>query len=75
MERKLTAILSADVRGYSRLMGDDLEGLAEASGICISGLVAHCVRAPEGQRGGPLRLNTGRARERGPADNPVISRV
>ncbi len=23
MERKLTAILSADVKGYSRLMGDD----------------------------------------------------
>src|SRR5215510_4510539 len=26
MERKLTAILSADVKGYSRLMGDDEEG-------------------------------------------------
>ncbi len=25
MERKLTAILSADVEGYSRLMGDDEE--------------------------------------------------
>src|SRR3989442_4140346 len=25
MERKLTAILSADVRGYSRLMGEDEE--------------------------------------------------
>jgi adenylate cyclase len=25
MERKLTAILSADVQGYSRLMGDDEE--------------------------------------------------
>src|SRR5919108_6520602 len=25
MERKLTAILSADVKGYSRLMGDDEE--------------------------------------------------
>ncbi|MBV8054225.1 MAG: hypothetical protein JO071_03185 [Deltaproteobacteria bacterium] len=26
MERKLTAILCADVHGYSRLMGDDEEG-------------------------------------------------
>ncbi len=26
VERKLTAILSADVRGYSRLMGEDEEG-------------------------------------------------
>ena len=26
MERKLTAILSADVKGYSRLMGADEEG-------------------------------------------------
>ena len=26
MERKLTAILSADVKGYSRLMGEDEEG-------------------------------------------------
>ena len=26
MERKLTAILSADVKGYSRLMGKDDEG-------------------------------------------------
>jgi len=26
MERKLTAILSADVKGYSRLMGTDEEG-------------------------------------------------
>lgn len=25
MERKLTAILSADVKGYSRLMGEDDE--------------------------------------------------
>ncbi len=25
MERKLTAILSADVEGYSRLMGEDEE--------------------------------------------------
>jgi len=25
IERKLTAILSADVKGYSRLMGDDEE--------------------------------------------------
>jgi tetratricopeptide (TPR) repeat protein len=28
MERKLTAILSADVKGYSRLMGEDEEAIA-----------------------------------------------
>src|SRR5262245_20321243 len=28
MERKLTAILSADVAGYSRLMGEDEEAIA-----------------------------------------------
>jgi len=28
MERKLTAILSADVRGYSRLMGENEEAIA-----------------------------------------------
>jgi len=28
MERKLTAILSADVKGYSRLMGEDEEATA-----------------------------------------------
>jgi class 3 adenylate cyclase len=30
MERKLTAILSADVEGYSRLMGDDEEATVKS---------------------------------------------
>ena len=30
MERKLAAILSADVQGYSRLMGDDEEATIRA---------------------------------------------
>ena len=30
MQRKLTAILSADVKGYSRLMGQDEEATVEA---------------------------------------------
>ncbi len=29
MERKLTAILSADVEGYSRLMGEDEEKVSD----------------------------------------------
>jgi len=29
MERKLTAILSADVAGYSRLMGEDEEATSQ----------------------------------------------
>jgi len=29
VKRKLTAILSADVKGYSRLMGDDEKGTVE----------------------------------------------
>ncbi len=33
MERKLAAILSADVQGYSRLMGADEEGTIETLGI------------------------------------------
>ena len=28
VKRKLTAILSADVKGYSRLMGEDEKGLS-----------------------------------------------
>ena len=31
MERKLTAILSADVKGYSRLMGEDEEATIRTS--------------------------------------------
>jgi len=31
MERKLTAILSADVKGYSRLMGEDEEATLRSS--------------------------------------------
>ena len=32
MERKLTAILSADVKGYSRLMGEDEEDVLGQKG-------------------------------------------
>ena len=34
MERKLTAILCADVYGYSRLMGEDEEGTLRTLSIC-----------------------------------------
>lgn len=34
MERKLTAILSADVQGYSRLMGNDEEATVATLGVC-----------------------------------------
>ena len=34
VERKLTAILSADVAGYSRPMGDDEEATVAALGAC-----------------------------------------
>src|SRR5216683_3958184 len=42
MERKLTAILSADVKGYSRLMGDDEEATIRTLTACralISSLI------------------------------------
>ena len=42
MERKLTAILSTDVKGYSRLMGDDEEATVhtlKAYRVVISGLI------------------------------------
>ena len=35
MERKLTAILSADVEGYSRLMGDDEEATVVPSILIV----------------------------------------
>jgi adenylate cyclase len=34
MERKLAAILSADVQGYSRLMGDDEEATIRTLTTC-----------------------------------------
>ncbi len=34
MERKLTAILSADVEGYSRLMGEDEEATIRTLNFC-----------------------------------------
>ena len=38
MERKLAAILSADVKGYSRLMGDDEEAtIRTLTATCGSG--------------------------------------
>ncbi len=43
MERRLVAILAADVVGYSRLVGEDEEGTLRTLGVCreiIDGLVA-----------------------------------
>src|SRR5690348_5233967 len=34
VERKLTAVLSADVQGYSRLMGEDEEGTLQRLTAC-----------------------------------------
>ncbi len=42
MERRLAAILAADVVGYSRLVGEDEEGTLRTLGACrevIDGLV------------------------------------
>jgi len=44
VKRKLTAILSADVKGYSRLMGEDEEGTARtlnAHKEVMAGLIQH----------------------------------
>src|ERR1041385_5201512 len=40
MERKLTAILSADVKGYSRLMGDDEESTIRTLTVYRKGMTA-----------------------------------
>ena len=44
VKRKLTAILSADVKGYSRLMGEDEEGTLRTLNAykeVITGLIQH----------------------------------
>ncbi len=50
IERKLTAILSADVKGYSRLMGEDEVGtvhMLNAHREVIDTLIAQCCPAVE----------------------------
>ena len=48
MERKLAAILSADVKGYSRLMGEDEEAtirtLTTYRAVMASHIAQHCGR-------------------------------
>jgi len=44
LKRKLTAILSADVKGYSRLMGEDEEGTVRTLNAykeVMRGLIQH----------------------------------
>ena len=49
-KRKLAAILSADVEGYSRLMDDDedLPARCQAMSSVLAGLVAICVEVRDG---------------------------
>ena len=46
-KRKLTAILSADVKGYSRLMGEDEEADVVVLGAGLAGLSAAIEAAGE----------------------------
>jgi len=41
-DRTLAAILSADVAGYSRLMGEDEQGTIAALAECVSLFRRHC---------------------------------
>jgi len=40
-KRKLTAILSADVKGYSRLMGEDEVATIRTLAACRDKMIAH----------------------------------
>jgi adenylate cyclase len=58
VERRLAAILAADVVGYSRLMGGDEEGTLAALKILRRGLIdpkvkEHCGRLIKTAGGGP----------------------
>jgi hypothetical protein len=50
MERRLTAILAADVVGYSRLMGEDEVGTLERLKTCRRELVDHAARSQHARR-------------------------
>jgi class 3 adenylate cyclase len=47
IQRKLAAILSADVAGYSRLMGTDETGTFSALGECAASPTASSSSAPD----------------------------
>ena len=55
VERRLSAILAADVAGYSRLMHDD----EEATHAKLSALLAHSVTPAIAEHGGRIVKNTG----------------
>ena len=78
MERKLVAILSADVKGYSRLMGEDelatVRTLTAYRDELMSTLVqqhgGNVVGAPgKGRRSGTLVCRTGLGRARQSCEN------
>ncbi len=43
VQRRLAAILAADVAGYSRLMGEDEEGTLATLTALISELIGTCI--------------------------------
>ena len=49
MERRLAAILAADVVGYSRMMGEDEEGTLKGLKSLISDMIEPCVAAKRGR--------------------------
>src|SRR5712675_850653 len=55
VERRLTAILAADVAGYSRLMHDD----EEATHVRLTALLADAVDPAIAEHGGRVVKNTG----------------
>ena len=57
MERKLTAILSADVKGYSRLMGEDEEATIRTL-TAYHKLMATLIQQHRGRKDGAYRFFT-----------------
>ena len=49
VQRRLAAIIAADVVGYSRLMGADEEGTLERFNALLSELVEPCIAEHRGQ--------------------------